>query len=338
MPSDTPSSARPVTLTRLGEARQGKCEAIPECQARDLGSRPGVQPRTVNVVERAVPAGAVLSRIWGMARFKALPPRIGTLPPRVGSLPKKADSIYASAKWKAFVAEIKRERGCWCVRCGSTKRVIGDHIVELGDGGAPFDKSNIQLLCQACHNSKTAAAKAARVGLGGSAGGGAVGPMAHPAWFRPVHVPLTLVCGPPGAGKSTWVRNRAAPGDLVICMDTIAREYLRANRRVALAPEQVGDVLRLRNEMLGDLMRRSARGRWPHAWLIALEPEARWRAWWRDTVKPARVIVLATPAEECKRRVAADAAAGDARSAAAPALIDQWWSSYTPSLGDTLAF
>lgn len=273
-----------------------------------------------------------------MARFKALPPRIGTLAPRVKALPKKADGFYLSPEWRQLVAEVKRERGAWCQRCGSTHRVIGDHIRELKDGGAPLDKRNVELLCQACHNAKSARARQARVGLGGADGERArLGPMSHPSWFRPVRVPLTIVCGPPGAGKSTWVRERAQPADLVICMDTIARAHLGADRRVALAPAQVGDVLRLRNEMLGDLMRRSAVGRWPHAWLIVLEPEARWRAWWRDTVKPERIVVLATPAAECKRRVAADAAAGDARSVEAPRLVDRWWADYRPCEGDVVA-
>lgn len=101
-----------------------------------------------------------------MARFRALPSRIGALPPRVGSLPKKAASIYLSPEWRALVARTKRERGCWCARCGSTHRVIGDHIQELRDGGAPLDPANVELLCQACHNVKTATARAARVGLG----------------------------------------------------------------------------------------------------------------------------------------------------------------------------
>lgn len=264
------------------------------------------------------------------------PSRFGQAPSRFAVAPKKAESFYLSREWRALVSRLKRERGCWCKRCGSTHRVIGDHVLELKDGGAPLDPANVELLCQACHNGKTAAARAARVGLGGGSAP-AVGPMAHPSWFRPVHVPLTIVCGPPGAGKSTWVRERAGPADLVICMDTLARAHLGADRRVSLEPEQVGDVLRLRNEMLGDLMRRSARGRWPHAWLIALEPEAQWRAWWQATVRPERVVVLATPAAECKRRVAADAAGGDARSSEVARLIDRWWSSYSPSPGDTLA-
>lgn len=100
-----------------------------------------------------------------MAGFKALPSRIGTLAPRIKALPKKADSFYLSPEWRALVAEVKRERGAWCQRCGSTHRVTGDHIQELKDGGAPLDPANVELLCQACHNTKTAKARARRVGL-----------------------------------------------------------------------------------------------------------------------------------------------------------------------------
>lgn len=34
---------------------------------------------------------------------------------------------------------------------------------------------------------------------------------------------VTLVCGPPCGGKSTYVVEHAAPGDLVLCVDTLAQ-------------------------------------------------------------------------------------------------------------------
>lgn len=91
-----------------------------------------------------------------------MPSRLGGMPAKVAAAPKVAEPFYQSRAWRSLIASIKRERGNWCERCGSTHRVIGDHIVELKDGGAPLDPSNIELLCQAHHNAKTAKARATR--------------------------------------------------------------------------------------------------------------------------------------------------------------------------------
>ncbi|PJN94455.1 HNH endonuclease [Amaricoccus sp. HAR-UPW-R2A-40] len=100
-----------------------------------------------------------------MARYRNLPDRYAAPPPRYVPPPKKAEDFYQSKEWRRLVARLKRERGAWCQRCGSTHRVTGDHIQELKDGGAPLDPANVELLCQACHNTKTAKARARRVGL-----------------------------------------------------------------------------------------------------------------------------------------------------------------------------
>ncbi len=63
------------------------------------------------------------------------------------------------------MARLIRERGrvCQGVGCGRTNtRLFGDHVVELQDGGAELDPSNVQLMCGSCHTRKTAAARAAR--------------------------------------------------------------------------------------------------------------------------------------------------------------------------------
>lgn len=101
-----------------------------------------------------------------MSVLRQLPRRFGRMPGRVAALPKKADSFYTSKEWRRLVAAIKRERGAWCERCGAGGkgvRLIGDHKVEIRDGGAKLDPANIELLCAGCHNVKTAKAKAERV-------------------------------------------------------------------------------------------------------------------------------------------------------------------------------
>ena len=41
-------------------------------------------------------------------------------------------------------------------------RLFVDHIVELSDGGAPLEQSNLEPLCGSCHTAKTAKARAKR--------------------------------------------------------------------------------------------------------------------------------------------------------------------------------
>jgi 5-methylcytosine-specific restriction protein A len=41
-----------------------------------------------------------------------------------------------------------------------------DHIVDLADGGEPYDVANLQPLCASCHTRKTNATRAARGGYG----------------------------------------------------------------------------------------------------------------------------------------------------------------------------
>lgn len=99
-----------------------------------------------------------------MGRLTAVPSRLGMLPSRVTFAPKVAEAFYYSPPWRALVARLKRQRGARCQRpgCGSAKRIIADHIIERKDGGADLDPANIELLCHACHQVKTAAARARR--------------------------------------------------------------------------------------------------------------------------------------------------------------------------------
>lgn len=82
---------------------------------------------------------------------------------------KVAESFYLSPEWRALVDDIIRERGRRCEdsACetpnGPWSRIIGDHIIERRDGGAPLDKRNVLLRCQACHARKTARERARRM-------------------------------------------------------------------------------------------------------------------------------------------------------------------------------
>jgi 5-methylcytosine-specific restriction protein A len=75
---------------------------------------------------------------------------------------KPCHPFYGSRPWKALVARIIAERGrlceasdCSTVNRGAGRRIYGDHIRELRDGGPALDPANVMLLCASCHRRKT---------------------------------------------------------------------------------------------------------------------------------------------------------------------------------------
>ena len=77
---------------------------------------------------------------------------------------RAGQSIYNTQRWKKLRDEIKRARP-YCSECGATsrqRRLVVDHVTEIKDGGAPYDPTNLRVLCYSCHGSKTHDAKAKR--------------------------------------------------------------------------------------------------------------------------------------------------------------------------------
>ena len=86
--------------------------------------------------------------------------------------PKKAESFYLSRQWLKLRDRVRWDASgrCQAPGCGRReRRMFVDHKVELKDGGAPLDRSNVWLLCGSCHSLKTAAERARRTAerLGG---------------------------------------------------------------------------------------------------------------------------------------------------------------------------
>jgi len=72
------------------------------------------------------------------------------------------DEVYNTTRWRLIRdLAFKRDKGI-CARCKYAPAVIADHIIEIEDGGAKFELSNIQILCRSCHNIKTAEARKMR--------------------------------------------------------------------------------------------------------------------------------------------------------------------------------
>lgn len=130
--------------------------------------------------------------------------------------------------------------------------------------------------------------------------------------------PVTLVCGPPCSGKSTYVAERMRPGDLVVDVDLLYQAIgvpgLHAEHELRLWPFAMAarDALLARLGEPNDLVR---------AWVISSAPRRAERA----NPPGACVVVLAVPEEECVRR-----AEVDNRPSVTAQWIREWWDAYQP--------
>lgn len=117
-----------------------------------------------------------------------------------------------------------REPGCReCAAQGLfTVATIRDHIVPLAEGGTE-DESNIQPLCKECSDRKTQ--QESMRGKQRSS---------HYEQDIPIAVSVGtgrfVVTGPPGSGKTTWIQERARPGDIVFDMDDLAEHVTKIPR------------------------------------------------------------------------------------------------------------
>lgn len=132
---------------------------------------------------------------------------------------------------------------------------------------------------------------------------------------------VVLVCGPPAAGKSTWVSEHARPGDRVVDLDAICRR-LGSHRRYD-HPQMVREQARRVRTAEETQVARMHSGT---AWVIRTMPDPERRARHAAALGATEVAVLATDAATAKAR-----AADDERPAWTAGVIDRWWDRYRPS-------
>lgn len=183
---------------------------------------------------------------------------------------------------------LAREPLCrMCKAEGKIKQAdVVDHITPLAAGGEDMDE-NCQSLCHDHHDAKTATEENQNQ-FGAT----------HPEWLKPSAIPIEIICGPPASGKSTYARQRAQPGDVIIDLDDISKAIdPNFEGWSGRSSDLLNASLRKRNNMLGELSRAGA-GR---AWFIVGAPTKGERDWWKE--KLGGTITLLNPGyAECIRR------------------------------------
>jgi energy-coupling factor transporter ATP-binding protein EcfA2 len=130
---------------------------------------------------------------------------------------------------------------------------------------------------------------------------------------------VVLVCGPPAAGKSTWVKAQAGPADRIIDLDQLCRSL--GSRARYDHPQRVRQLAKAMRRSLED----KAAEHPGRTWVIRSLPKAEDRAAVAERLN-ARVVMHAVPADEAIAR-----ARGDQRPPWTEEVIRGWWDNYQPS-------
>lgn len=148
----------------------------------------------------------------------------------------------------------------------------------------------------------------------------AYGDLARPERLPKPACRVCLICGPPASGKSTFVKANAGQDDIVIDLDTIAREYGMSRDRPS---EAITMLLLDRNERLAALASEPPERT---AWVIMGGAGVELRQWWCNAlgVEPDHLVVLTPPQEELYRRIMCDMDRRDVQHLHMR-LVDKWF-------------
>ncbi len=230
---------------------------------------------------------------------------------------------YRHRRWKRLrAAQLLAEPLCrTCKAEGKiTIATVVDHVERHFGDPTKFWHGELQSVCRDCHEGRKKLFEARGYARDVNAETGWPTDSAHPANMprdlfrnfgfgipknlRKSAIPVTLVCGPPAAGKSTWVNAHKRGGDTVISLDD-------CKLRVGGRKWDTDRTIRLRAVAYRDTMLRSlSTARTGRAFVVVGAPTQDERKAWCQAlgVALADVIVIDTPADVCIARLQRDPA------------------------------
>lgn len=275
-----------------------------------------------------------------MPKLRTLKPLVSTMKPRLAVDRKQQEQVrlrerdqdtewrkwYKTTRWQRLREQVlirdhficQRTKALLIGKYPAPNSAVVDHIKpHRGNEELFWDMDNLQSVSKEYHDSiKQAQENADKVAA------------IHPKWLLPSLIPLTIVCGPAGSGKSTYVAQHKGPFDLVIDLDVIASEVSGQPVHGWDRDTWLNAALYRRNDMLGSLSRAPNH---KAAWFIVAEPKAKHRDWWQQALRPQRIVVLEVDEPTCIAQASRDPDRDMGRTVHA---ITNWWANYEPRIGD----
>lgn len=189
------------------------------------------------------------------------------------------------AAWRKLRAAVLRDDPL-CPECS----IVGElrpatDVDHIDNDPTNNDRSNLVGLCKSHHSKKTWNEQRGRPYLA---------PYTHPYKIRPALGVTTIVCGPAGSGKTTYVRASASDGDTIIDLDDIRADLVHRYT----GNELLRQALIERNTILHSLAEVPQR-----CWFIVSAPLKHERDWWASRLGTDDVVLLDTPLHECEQRI-----------------------------------
>lgn len=213
------------------------------------------------------------------------------------------DTFYHTQAWKKLRA-LKISKDPLCELCLNDGRItpgeIVHHIVEVAeDMSQALVLENLQTVCRSCHMQ-----------------------LHGPSGFISSELKVIVIGGPPGAGKTTYVREHMRPGDAVIDMDILWQA-------VSLQPhhDKPSALYRIVDKMYKTAIENIGLITTGRCYVVINGATKAERQKYRK-IPGATVTLMLTRPDECIKRIQAD----DTRSnkAAWEQLVYKWYSKYEP--------
>lgn len=141
--------------------------------------------------------------------------------------------------------------------------------------------------------------------------------------MRKPAIPVTMVCGPPAAGKSTYVRDHAGPNDLVIDFDRILESVTGSGASEKQRRAGLSEAALERNRILRTL---STDRKHERCWFIICAGKEETRLRWAKRLD-AEVVLLDTPRDVCLARVRSEKTSRETKASRLGA-VRRWWTQH----------